>query len=610
MCGIAGAFSFEPHAQAADATLISRLDESQRRRGPDGDGLWSSSDGRIAFGHRRLAIIDTGQHGAQPMSDTTGRWTITFNGEIYNYRALRHELERLGCGFLTNSDTEVLINVVAHWGEAGLRKLRGMYAFALWDGQERELWLARDPYGIKPLYVSERNGILWFASQARSLAQVAPIDISRDAAALAGFYLWGHVPEPFTWWSGIRAFPPGHLQRMRFGATPSPARAFAKVEEAYSASLPRSVGGDELRSLLHDSVRHHLVADVPVGVFLSAGVDSNVVAALAAEQNSKLRTITLAFEEYAGTEIDEAPLAEQAARILGSAHTTIRIGRGEFETLLDDFLASMDQPSIDGLNTYLISHAAARLGLKVVLSGLGGDELFGGYPSFRNVPELARWGRRLSLLHPLGNAVQRALRTLAVPGIPPKAAGLLSHSGDLGKAYLLRRALHLEDELSWLLDETWVVEGLERLATASALAATLAPLRAAGATEHAQVAALESCWYMRNQLLRDTDWSSMAHGVEVRVPFVDFALLERLGPAIASPHPPTKGELAACCAGIPALVGSRAKTGFTTPVRQWISEGGGTCAARGLRGWASRVHHEFRTQGPAVAPAAPIGLAA
>jgi asparagine synthase (glutamine-hydrolysing) len=369
------------------------------------------------------------------------------------------------------------------------------------------------------------------------------------------------------------------------------------------------VGRDELRGLLRDSVRHHLVSDVPVGIFLSAGVDSNVIAALAAEQYSRLRTITLAFDEYAGTEMDEAPLAEEAARILGSEHTTIRIGRGEFGALLDDFLGSMDQPSIDGLNTYLISHAAAGLGLKVVLSGLGGDELFGGYPSFRDVPELARWGRRLSWLQPLGNVVERTLRAIALPGVPPKSAGLISHSSDLAKAYLLRRALYLEDELSSLLDESWIAQGLERLATASTLAATLAPLRAAGATEHAQVAALESCWYMRNQLLRDTDWSSMAHGVEVRVPLVDFALLESLGPAIASTHPPTKGELAACCTGIPALVGSRAKTGFTTPVRQWIAQGGGTCAARGLRGWASRVHHEFRTRGPTFA-ARPIGLAA
>jgi asparagine synthase (glutamine-hydrolysing) len=609
MCGIAGAFNFASGTGTLDVEVVSRLNALQARRGPDGEGLWSSADGRVAFGHRRLSVIDTGPQGAQPMSDATGRWTITFNGEIYNYRVLRHELERLGCVFTTNSDTEVLINAVAHWGEAGLRKLRGMYAFALWDAREQELWLARDPYGIKPLYVAESEGSFWIASQARALAEAAPVDTTRDAAALAGFYLWGHVPEPFTWWSGIRAFPPGHVQRLRKDSLPKPARAFARVEEAYIAAPARALERDELRQQLLDSVRDHLVSDVPVGVFLSAGVDSNVIAALASEQTSRLKTVTLAFDEYAGTKKDEAPLAEEAARILGSEHATVRIGRGEFETLVNDFFASMDQPTIDGLNTYLISHAAAKLGLKVVLSGLGGDELFGGYPSFREVPALARWGRRFSVLQPLGHSLQRALRTLPL-GVPPKAAGLLSHASDLTKAYLLRRALYLEDELPLLLDESWVTAGLNRLATSSALARTLAPLRAADATERAQIAALESYWYMRNQLLRDTDWSSMAHGVEVRVPFVDFALLGSVGPAIASAKPPNKRDLAACWHRMPERVRSRRKTGFTTPVRQWIMEDGSGRAARGLRGWARRVHSELRS-GPTVdARVRPIGLAA
>jgi asparagine synthase (glutamine-hydrolysing) len=348
-----------------------------------------------------------------------------------------------------------------------------------------------------------------------------------------------------------------------------------------------------LRNLLLDSVGHHLVSDVPVGVFLSAGVDSNVVAALASELHPKLQSITLAFDEYDGTDDDEAPLAEAAARAFGCDHSVHRIGRREFEVLIDDFFDCMDQPTIDGLNSYLVSYAAAKLGLKVALSGLGGDELFGGYPSFRDVPQLAQWGRRLSILQSFGDAVQRALRTIALPGMPPKLPGLFTHSTSLAKAYLRRRALYLEDELDVLLDESWISEGLERLATQSALAATIAPLHAAGVPEHAQIAALESCWYMRNQLLRDIDWSSMAHGVEVRVPFVDFALIKSLGSAIASKSPPSKRDLAACSDRIPKAISERAKTGFTTPVRQWIADRESD-RPRGLRGWAGRVHQRFR----------------
>ena len=593
MCGIAGAFAFGPNSGPVNSSIISRLNDLQRRRGPDGSGLWSSDDKRVVFGHRRLAIIDTGSTGAQPMSDTTGRWTITFNGEIYNYRALRLELERLGCIFSTNSDTEVLINAIAQWGEDGLLKLRGMYAFALWDALTQELWLVRDPYGIKPLYVSECGGTIWFASQARPIVNCAPINSKRDAAALAGFYLWGHVPEPFSWWTGVRMFPAGHVQRIRAGRTPPSSRTFACVEESYVSRPPQPLAPGELHKLLLESVRYHLVSDVPVGIFLSAGIDSNVIASLAAECGTQLHTVTLAFDEYAGTPDDEAPLAEAAAKNLRSNHVTVRIRRGEFEEIISDFFACMDQPSIDGLNTYLVSRAAASQGLKVALSGLGGDELFGGYPSFDQVPKLLKWGVHLKFLKAFDQTFESFVKAMPLPGISPKIAGLLSHSGDIASAYLLRRALHLENELDALLDESWLKEGMARLSTISALKKTINPLVSRGVTTYAKIAALESCWYMRNQLLRDSDWSSMAHGLEVRVPFVDISLLQRIGPAIASSTPPRKADLVTSAKNISAPLLARRKTGFTTPVQEWISGRTGV-STRGLRGWAANVHRQFR----------------
>jgi asparagine synthase (glutamine-hydrolysing) len=591
MCGIAGAFAFSSDIKPINQETISRLNDAQRRRGPDGVGLWSSDDNRVVLGHRRLAIIDPGSSGSQPMSDATGRWVITFNGEIYNYRALRSELEDLGCVFRTNSDTEVLINAVAHWGEAGLLRLRGMYAFALWDGLNRELWLVRDHYGIKPLYTAERNGTVWFASQARALANCAPINSERDAAALTGFYLWGHVPEPFSWWAGVCMLPAGHVQRINAGRAVESPKPYYRIEDAYTQKPAKSLAAGELHQLVLDSIKHHLVADVPVGIFLSAGIDSSVIASVAAELGAPLRTVTLAFNEYVGTPNDEAPLAEATARLLNSDHTTVRINFDEFEQIVDDFLKVMDQPTIDGLNTYLVSRATASQGLKVALSGLGGDELFGGYPSFRQIPRFVKWGNKIALPESLARAVRAIFRSLALVGVPPKTAGLVCYSGDVAHAYLLRRALYLEDELDALLDESWLSEGLERLSTMDALSATIRPL--ATASPYAQVAALESTWYMRNQLLRDTDWSSMAHGLEVRVPFVDACLLERLGPAIASNAPPTKRDLAACAARLHPESQSRPKTGFSTPVRHWIGRHG--VSGRGLRGWADTVHQAFRS---------------
>lgn len=389
-------------------------------------------------------------------------------------------------------------------------------------------------------------------------------------------------------------FPAGHVQRICVGRSLAPPQAFARVQDGYIRQTSRPVMAGELREMMLDSVRHHLVADVPVGVFLSAGIDSNVIAALVSELGTKLRTLTLAFEEYEGTPQDEAPLAEATAKVLRSDHVTVRIGRDEFEALLDDFLGSMDQPSIDGLNTYLISRAAASQGLKVALSGLGGDELFGGYPSFDQIPKLLKWGQRLSS-RSLGRAVESFLRTMPIPGLPPKAAGVLTHSADIASAYILRRALYLRDELDQLLDERWLSEGLERLSSTKALTDSVSGLRSAGATCHAQVSVLKSCWYMRNQLLRDTDWSSMAHGLEVRVPFVDMKLLDRLGPAIASIAPPNKQDLACCAPQLGQPVRDRPKTGFTTPVRHWIDARQGT-SGRGLRGWAGEVHKYFRTR--------------
>lgn len=591
MCGLAGGIVFADGRGPIDADVVRRMNHHQRRRGPDGEGQWMSPDGRLALGHRRLAIIDLSAAAAQPMSDASGRWICVFNGEIYNHIELRRELETLGRRFHTRSDTEVLINAFAEWGEAALARLRGMFAFALWDAQARALWLARDPFGVKPLYFAQANGALWFASQARALAQHAPVDTKRDAAGLVGFYLHGYVPEPFTWWAGVTPLPAGSVLKISPGEAPPEPRIYAAVEASFGAGAPGALADDDLRAALLDSVRHHLISDAPIGVFLSAGVDSTALATLAAQCGTQLRTLTLSFDEYRGSPNDEAPFAEETARALGAERQTAHLSRDAVFGLIDDFFAAMDQPTTDGLNAFLVSHAAAAAGLKAALSGLGGDELFGGYPSFTQIPRLLTLGAAIPLRDALGAWSERIGGPIAAAlGLNPKLASLIRYSGDIESAYFIRRCLHTTRELELLLDRSWRDEGLARLR----LMRANAPAR----TVHAGIAALELTRYMRNQPLRDADWAGMAHGVEIRVPFLDAPLLDRLAPFIAGATPPRKQDLARACGPRAVSAAQRGKTGFVTPVASWLRDGA-RAQKKGLRPWAERVGAAFRETPPA-----------
>ena len=593
MCGIATTFSYGERPQ--DPGGLARACDRMADRGPDGSGVWTNPSGAVHLGHRRLSIIDLSEGGAQPMTVDGGRLAVVFNGEIYNHAALRRSLEGQGHAFRSSSDTEVLLRLYAEHGPSFAERLRGMFAFAIWDEEAGGVLLGRDPYGIKPLYVADDGRTLRAASQVQALLAMGGVDTAPEPAGHAGFFLWGHVPEPYTLYRGVRAFPPGHTQWVGADGPQAP-RPFATVPDALrqAEATPVVVQADTdgaVREALLDTVRAHLVADVEVGVFLSAGRDSTTLAALATEAGGRLRSVTLGFEEFAGTENDEVPLAEAAARHYGTDHRTVRVGRDEFLGLVDGFFDAMDQPTLDGLNTYLVSRAAHQAGLKVVLSGLGGDELFGGYPSFAEVPRLAAAVGAL----PGHRRVGRALRAAAAPLVgrvaSPKAAGLVEYGGTVPGAYLLRRALFMPYELDRVLGPDLAREGLEALRPLDGLAETTAGLQ----TDRLRLTALESCHYMRSQLLRDSDWASMAHSLELRVPLVDAELLRRIAPlAAACPERVDKAALArAARPALPASIAGRPKTGFTTPVRDWLAADGEGPTGRGLRGWAQHVYRQF-----------------
>ena len=560
MCGINGIVRLSDAASPLDRDELLRTRDAMISRGPDGAGLWTSGDGRAALASRRLAILDLSAAGAQPMVSQDGRYQAVLNGEIYNFRELRRELEAAGERFRSRSDTEVLLALYTRQGTAMLSRLRGMYGLAIWDDREKTLLLARDPLGIKPLYYSTAGGSLRFASQVKALEQGGAVSREIDPAGLTGFLLWGSVPEPFTIRREIRALPAGHHLLVRDGTIGQP-----------QPHSPERVEPLEPAAAVEDSVRAHLVSDVPVAVFLSAGLDSSLIAALARRHLPEPpATFTLRFEGLEGTALDEAPLAAEVAKRLGTRHVERRIRRAELADLWGGALAAMDQPSIDGFNTWTVSRAAHEAGLKVVLSGLGGDEVFGSYPSFADVPRLARAARRAARIPGLA-AVWPAIARRLSPG-RPKLAGLLRHGGTIAGAYFLRRGLFLPEELPGLLGRDLAEEGLRLYDPVADAARALAAANGHGSDTWFAVHELETAHYMRNQLLRDSDWASMAWSVELRVPLVDAWLRQQLAAADFEPAR-SQGKAALvrqAAPELPAALWTRPKSGFYIPVAEWM----------------------------------------
>jgi asparagine synthase (glutamine-hydrolysing) len=608
MCGIAATFHYARRGPVDRESLVAMRD-CMRARGPDDDGLWASNDDRVGLAHRRLSIIDLSPRGAQPMANEDGSLRVIYNGEIYNHQSLRDDLEAQGYEFQSDSDTEVLLHLYAEKGRDMVHDLRGMYAFALWDAERDGLFAARDPYGIKPLYLADTGGSVHMASQVQALREVDEIDTSKNSAGHVGYFLWGHVPEPHTLYEGIRAVPAGHT--VWADADGVRERQFASISEALaeadSGSEGLSSGTDglatngavsttqkgavqeALRDALLDTVRHHMVADVDVGLFLSAGLDSATLTALASEVTDRLRTVTLGFEAYRGTDWNEVPGAERLAEHYGTDHQTVWVSQQDFADAHDDLLAAMDQPTNDGANSYFVSKVAREAGLKVALSGLGGDELFGGYPSFSQVPRLVSTVGAVPGVATIG----KGLRAVAAPVLKrltsPKYAGVLEYGTDYGHAYLLRRGMYMPWELPDVLDPDLVRDGWEQLQTLARLEKTTDDIK----NDHLRVTALESCWYMRNQLLRDTDWASMAHSLEVRTPLVDYTLLRRLAPLIAK-HGLSKNDMARTpTQSLPPDLLDRPKSGFMVPMREWLlADQPEYENARGRRGWVQYVYDQ------------------
>jgi asparagine synthase (glutamine-hydrolysing) len=567
---------------------------AMQHRGPDDDGFLVNEPRApgLALGMRRLSIIDL-KTGRQPVWNETRDVAVIFNGELYNYRELRDRLALSGHCFSTQSDTEILVHAWEEWGEDCLDELRGMFALALLDLRKRYatsslLFLARDPLGIKPLYYTQTGDGFAFASEVRALlaGAVAPKQLSQDA--LTSYFLFGSVSEPVTMLEGVFSLPPGHRMllyvperrrvpraRAWWDATRSPAAKDGQRTRDFSSAVK------DLRPLLQDAIRAHLIADVPVGLFLSSGLDSSAIAALAARERAGICSFTLTFP---GTAYDEASLARSVAKHCGTQHREIPLKGDAVVSRLDEAVSALDQPSMDGINTYFVSWAAREAGLKVALSGLGGDELFGGYATFTDTPRIMRLIKMAWFApSPLRNAMVPLLRAVIAQrssqDAARKAIAAWLHPDALPNAYFFARSLFpVGTELSRLIEPRF------RPSSVASDGVTLEPTwlgwleRSADGARKLQgmgsVSWLEMRCYTAGTLLRDTDSVSMARSLEVRVPLLDTPLVEFLG---ALPDAARRRNgiakallIEAVADSLPREILTQKKRTFTLPWEEWL----------------------------------------
>jgi len=568
MCGIAGiaARNIEGPGAADLHAVVARMTNALAHRGPDAEGGWSGS--RVVLGHRRLGIIDPEPASNQPFVSADGRYVLVYNGAVYNFRELRESLSQHV--FRTKGDTEVLLAAWMEWGEDCLHRLEGMFAFAVWDVQQELLVIARDRFGVKPLYYHVEEGRLLFASELRSLLASGLVPRKLDEAALSDHLRHGAVHAPATIVQHVRMLLPGHVLRWTaqemtqhrwwdVAASADPAAAHMDLEQVQR----------EVRDRFFRSVEKRLVADVPFGAFLSGGIDSSaVVGAMAQTMRGRAHTFTVTFDE---AEFSEARFAKLIAKKFGTKHTEIRLRPEDMLRLLPQALADMDHPSADGPNTWVVSKMTKEAGVTMALSGLGGDEVFGGYEVFKRSVALQRKRAILVVPRPLRMLIAMAVKSRKGGVAGWKAAELLKlRDWKVADTYPLARLAFSRSELRGLLAvpvEPDAVAADVRRWLGSGAGERLGPL--------SQVSVAEMVTYLPDVLLRDTDQMAMAHALEVRSPFLDHALTAfvlGVPDELKYPHTPKKLLTDALADLLPKEVTHRPKMGFTLPWAYWMRD--------------------------------------
>lgn len=551
MCRIAGITSNKLQLNEIRAKVIA-MDNSLKHGGPDDEGLFLDEKVKLAFGHRRLSIIDLSKKGHQPMADAGQKAWITFNGEIYNYPELKEQLLKAGAKFNSNTDTEVILAAYLQWGTSAFSKLRGMFAFALYDVNQSVTYLVRDTTGIKPLYYHVNDGELSFASEIKAF-KAAGIAKQPDETWQVRFLALGNIPEPYTTLKNVFSLAKGHFLAWQHQTGTYKISAYGDQSSGIDYITDVNAAKQAIHDCLTSAIKRQLISDAPIGVFLSGGIDSSLLSLLAHQQNQHLKTISIYFNEKS---YDERAYQSVVLNQLMGEKFTHLVRQHDFETFFPHIISSMDMPTTDGINTWFISKYAHEDGLKAVLSGVGADELFGGYPSFNRIKYL-QYLRKIPA--PLLDAAHyfNADRYRKI--------SFLRHDHPLAD-YLLLRGLFVPDDIAQILDTD--VKHVNEVLFGENTIPNLGPY------DKTHAALFETNLYMQNQLLRDTDVLSMSHGLEVRVPFLDEdfqQLVQRIAPEIRfNKKQPKKLLIDSFENLLPEAVWNRPKMGFTFPLQEWM----------------------------------------
>ena len=566
MCGIAGIINYSENLKEIKKN-IKQIIIAQDNRGPDNNDIWVSSCNKVSLGHNRLSIIDLTNNANQPFISHDGNFIITFNGEIYNYLEIKKELLSSNVKFRSNSDTEVLIEAYKKWGINFLLKLRGMYAFAIYDKIKKKMFLARDPFGIKPLYYINKNKIFYFASEIKALKKINNIDFKKTNNSILQYYIWGNMEGNKTIYNDIYLLEEGSYKVIDDNGDVFDCK-FADIKEKIINSNKSNFKnknelGDYLKEIFDETVSYHHISDVPVSILLSSGIDSSVIAA-SSKNNKNLNSLTLEFPDNENKK-SESYLAKKTAKINNIEHYVDYISKEEMNDLTNFFFKKMDSPTNDGLNVYYISYLAKKLKSKVIISGIGGDEFFMGYPSFDRIPKINDFFSKLKYNKNIDKIYQYFSKILIKTlRLNPKISKIYSHGSEPEKTFFLQRSLFTKDEIEEILDKDIFIQAWKELNIFEKLKKDVDKIE----DHRLKIMFLEIKYYLIPKLLRDADWASMSNSVELRTPFVDWQFFEKLLPILKSNVKIDKLFLANLYKkNIPNEIFRRKKTGFSLPYR-------------------------------------------